>query len=299
MAAPAPACADALIAARIARCVLATLDPNPQVSGRGLRKLRAAGIEVSVGTLESRARALNNAFACSITQHRPFVTLKAALSVDGKLAPPPAQRTATQPFWLTGPQARAEVQLLRHASDAVLTGIGTLLADDPLLTDRSGLPRRRRLQRIVLDTHLRIPIDSKLVQTAAEDVWLFCTQDAPANKRRALELCGIRITQLPAPLPLSLQDLLNHLHAAKLLSLLLETGSTLNGAFLREQIVDRLVLFYAETELGPNALPFAHNGPASFALEQSLLRVHKRSVGPDIEVSGLLHDPWQSLPPLD
>ena len=292
-------CADALIAAGIARCVVATADPNPQVSGRGLQKLRAAGIEVAVGILQPRARTLNNAFACSITQHRPLVTLKAALSVDGKLAPPPDQRTATQPFWLTGPQARAEVQLLRHASDAVLVGIGTVLADDPLLTDRSGLPRRRPLQRIVLDTHLRIPLESKLVQTAAEDLWLFCGRDAPAERLGALEARRVRITQLPAPPPLSLRELLSHLHAAKILSLLLETGSTLNGAFLGQQLVDCLVLFYAETELGPDALPFAYGGPTSFALEQNLLRVQKRSVGADVEVSGLLRDPWQSLPPLD
>ena len=292
-------CADALISAGIARCVVATADPNPQVSGRGLQKLRAAGIVVTLGTLESRARTLNNAFACSITQHRPFVTLKAALSVDGKLAPPSAQRTATQPFWLTGPEARAEVQRLRHAADAVLVGIGTALADNPLLTDRSGLPRRRPLQRIVLDTHLRIPIDSRLLTTAAGYLWLFCgeDQDASAGKLRALEARGVRITQLHAPL--SLREVLNHLHQARLLSVLLETGSILNGAFLREQLVDRLLLFYAETELGQHALPFAHDGPTPFALEQSLTRVQKRTVGADVEVSGLLRDPWQSLPPLN
>ena len=292
-------CADALIAAGMTRCVVATADPNPQVSGRGLQKLRAAGIEVTVGTLESRARTLNNAFACSITRSRPFVTLKAALSVDGKLAPPPAQRTASEPFWLTGPEARAEVQRLRHAADAVLVGIGTVLADDPLLTDRSGLPRRRPVQRIVLDTHLRIPIESKLVQTAAGDLWLFCgeDQDASAGKLRALEARGIRITQLPTPL--GLREVLNHLHQAKLLSVLLETGSTLNGTFLREQLVDQLILFYAETELGQDALSFAHGGPTPFALEQSLTRVEKRTIGADVEVSGLLRDPWQSLPPLN
>ncbi len=291
-------CADALIAASIARCIVATADPNPQVSGRGLRKLRAAGIEVAVGTLEQRARALNNAFACSITEHRPSVTLKAALSVDGKLAPPPSQRNAAEPFWLTGPEARAEVQRLRHASDAVLVGIGTVVADDPLLTDRSGLPRRRPLQRIVLDTHLRTPIESKLVQTAAEDLWLFCGQQASIDRLRALEARGARITQLPTALPLGLRAILSHLHEAKLLSLLLETGSILNGAFLREQLVDQIVLFYAETELGHDALPFACGGPTPFAFEQSLLRVQKRNVGADVEVSGLLQDPWRSLPPL-
>src|SRR6267378_221206 len=132
-------CANALIDAGIARCVIATQDPNPLVSGQGIEKLRAANIEVTLGVLEQPARDLNDAFAHFIQHRTPFVTLKAALSVDGKLAPPPALRYPNQPFWLTGPAARYQVQLLRHASDAILTGIGTVLADDPQLTDRSGM----------------------------------------------------------------------------------------------------------------------------------------------------------------
>src|SRR6201996_2933730 len=168
-------CADALIAAGISRCVVATQDPNPQVSGRGLAKLRAAGIEVTVGLLQERARDLNEAFAHFIQHRTPFVTLKAALSVDGKLAPQPAARIPNQPHWLTGPAARHEVQLLRHAADAVLTGIGTVLADDPQLTDRSGLlgpnnlPRRRPLLRVILDSQLRIPLSSQMVRSASDD----------------------------------------------------------------------------------------------------------------------------------
>src|SRR5437867_12845053 len=119
-------CADALIAAGITRCVIATRDPNPVVSGQGIQKLRAANIEVTLGVLEQPARDLNDAFAHFIQHRTPFVTLKAALSVDGKLAPPPASRYPNQPFWLTGPAARYHVQLLRHASDAVLTGTATV-----------------------------------------------------------------------------------------------------------------------------------------------------------------------------
>src|SRR5258708_6607786 len=178
-------CANALIDAGVARCVIATQDPNPLVSGQGIQKLRDANIEVILGVLEQPARDLNDAFAHFIQHRTPFVTLKAALSVDGKLAPPPASRYPSQPFWLTGPAARHQVQLLRHASDAVLTAIGTVLADDPQLTDRSGmldpsrsgmqdparsgmqdpahpnaLPRRRPLLRAALDTHLRTPLTS-------------------------------------------------------------------------------------------------------------------------------------------
>lgn len=295
-------CADALIAAGIARCVVATVDPNPAVSGRGIRRLQAAGIAVTLGVLEARARTLNNAFALSITQNRPFVTLKAALSVDGRLAPAPASRSGRpQPHWLTGPESRAEVQRLRHASDAILTGIGTVLADDPLLSDRSGLPRRRPLLRLVLDAQLRIPVASHLVQMAAQnreqDLWIFCGPAAPSENRAALEALGIRMTEVPfADLEggahLDLRGVLAQLAFAQVRSLLVEAGSRLNAAFLRDDLADRAILFYSETELGEGSIPFAADVCTPFALEQRFLGVSRRAFGPDVCVSGLLHDPW-------
>lgn len=291
-------CADALIAAGIARCVVATLDPNPQVSGRGAAKMREAGILVEVGLLEARARLLNNAFALSLTQARPFVTLKAALSVDGMLAPPPSHRTPAQPYWLTGPESRAEVQRLRHASDAILTGIGTVLADDPALNDRTGLPRRRPLLRVVLDTHLRIPLDSLLVQSAHDDLRIFCGPWELPAPVHALQQLGVRVTAVPAPGGrLDLKRILAHLHQEQVLSILLEGGSALNGAFLQEDLVDQAILFYADKELGPDAIPFALNRSGPSSLEQQFLSVRKRKFGPDLCVTGMLHDPWSSLPP--
>jgi diaminohydroxyphosphoribosylaminopyrimidine deaminase/5-amino-6-(5-phosphoribosylamino)uracil reductase len=294
-------CADALIAAGIARCVVATADPNPAVSGRGLAKLRAAGIEITLGPLEAEARALNNAFAFSIAHRRPLVTLKAALSVDGQLAPPPALRSETAPFFLTSPEARAEVQQLRHASDAILTGIGTVLADNPLLTDRTNLPRRRPLIRVLLDSALRIPLDANLLHPVAQDLWIFCAPEASPDRLQALTDAGALVTPVPYHARgLDLAAILAHLHHAKLLSVLLETGATLNGAFLRHQLVDRAILYYSEAELGPGAIPFARDFPSSialssFALEESLQQLEKRPVGPDVCVSGLLHDPWSNL----
>ncbi len=290
-----PPCADALIAAGITRVVVATADPNPQVAGRGIARLRAAGIEVTLGVCQAEARALNDAFAFSITHGRPFVTLKAALSADGMLAPAPHLRAAaTGPHWLTGPLARAEVQQLRHASDAILTGIGTVLADDPVLTDRTGLPRRHPLQRIVLDTHLRLPLSSNLVRTAAEDLLVLCSPDVPASARETFAKRDIPVLQadlhdLPAVLAL--------LERFRVNSLLLEAGSTLNAAFLRQDLVDRAILYYAPIELGPGSIPFARGGPTPFALEQQLLTVDKQSIGPDVRVTGLLHNPWADLPP--
>jgi diaminohydroxyphosphoribosylaminopyrimidine deaminase/5-amino-6-(5-phosphoribosylamino)uracil reductase len=292
-------CADALIAAGIARCVVTTQDPNPRVSGQGIAKLRAAGIEVTLGVLEQKARDLNDAFAHFIQQRTPFVTLKAALSVDGKLAPPPASRYPNQPHWLTGPAARHEVQLLRHASDAVLTGIGTVLADDPLLTDRSGvfgpnaLPRRRPLLRVILDTHLRIPLTSQLVRSAANDVLILCGRTAPSTRFTALEDHGVEVVTLPDHAGrLSLPAALAILAERNILSLLLECGSHLNGSFLRQNLVDKAVLLFAETELGDQAIPFAQGVASPYLFEQSLSRVTRANYGPDACITGYLHDPW-------
>jgi diaminohydroxyphosphoribosylaminopyrimidine deaminase/5-amino-6-(5-phosphoribosylamino)uracil reductase len=327
-------CADALIAASIARAVVATVDPNPLVSGQGIAKLQAAGIQVTLGVCEKEARTLNEAFAHFIQTRRPFVTLKAALSVDGYLAPQTAQRSPQQPHWLTGPAARAEVQRLRHSSDAILTGIGTVLADDPALTDRSGLlgphsePRRRPLLRIVLDSYLRIPLDSQLVRTAQNDLLILCAPDAPQTRMRQLRMAGAEVEVLPAPpaplieaatttafMPtigastqeprhpasvagrrLPLIAVLDLLGQRQCLSLLLESGSKLNGSFLAQQLVDRAVLFYAETELGAGSIPFAEDIASPFFLEQQLHTVTRRDFGPDACVSGLLHDPWPATP---
>jgi diaminohydroxyphosphoribosylaminopyrimidine deaminase/5-amino-6-(5-phosphoribosylamino)uracil reductase len=302
-----PPCANALIAAGITRCVIATKDPNPQVSGQGIGKLRAAGIEVTLGVLQQQARDLNDAFAHFIQHQTPFVTLKAALSIDGKLAPPPATRYPNQPFWLTGPAARHEVQLLRHASDAVLTGIGTALADDPQLTDRTALPRRRPLLRVILDTNLRIPLTSQLVRSAAiasgsrsalgsqSNLLILCGSLAPPAKAVALGALGVEVDQVPDHAGrLSLPGVLAALAERDILSLLLECGSHLNGAFLRQNLVDKAVLFYAETELGDKAIPFAQDIPSPYHFERFLHRITRTAYGRDACVTGYLHDPWPS-----
>lgn len=298
-------CADALIAARISRAVIATRDPNPQVSGEGIARLRAAGIEVTLGTLQQPARDLNDAFALFVQHHRPFVTLKAALSVDGYLAPAPQTRTPNQPHWLTGPAARAEVQRLRHASDAILTGIGTVLADDPALTDRSGIlgpdgqARRRPLLRVVLDTHLRIPLNSQLVRTAnsaggdASDLLILTAPSASPEKIEALRKAGAEVQTIPEQDGhLSLAAALQVLSERSILSLLLESGTHLNGAFLHQNLVDKAVLFYSETELGPQSLPFAEGVASPYLFQQSLHRITRDLFGTDACITGYLHDPW-------
>ena len=291
-------CADALVAAGIKRCVIATQDPNPLVSGNGIAKLRTAEIEVTLGVLEQEARDLNEAFAHFIQTRTPLVTLKAALSVDGKLAPPPALRVPNQPHWLTSHAARTEVHRLRHASDAILTGIGTVLADDPALTDRSEVlgiprPRRRPLLRVVLDTHLRIPLNSQLVSSAREDLLIFCGTHASAEKLAALEDLGAEVEPVVSHSGrLSLPAVLEAIADRAVLSLLLECGSHLNGSFLTQRLVDKAVLFYSETELGDAAIPFATGVPSPFLFEQSLRRTTRTTFGSDSCLTGYLTNPW-------
>ena len=300
-------CSDALIAAGIARCVVATVDPNPLVSGQGLAKLRAASIEVTLldptHPLAQQARRLNDAFAFSIQHHRPFVTLKAALSVDGKLAPPPSTRTTTAPHWVTGTAARADAQHLRHASDALLTGTGTVLADNPSLTDRTHLPRRRPLLRIILDTALRTPLHSALVTTASSDLLILCSDNlanAPTTRESALRVRNAEVLRLPSTNGrLDLQAALHALAERNILSVLIEAGPSLNGSLLRANLVDKLVLYYAESELGLNALPFASDFDSPYALQQRLTQTTRVPFpsdllpnAEDVRITGYLHDPW-------
>ena len=303
-------CSDALIAAGITRCVVATVDPNPLVSGQGLAKLRAANVEVALADPQSdlaqQARRLNDAFAHFIQHHRPFITLKAALSVDGKLAPPPATRTTTAPHWLTGTAARADAQLLRHASDAILTGIGTVLADNPSLTDRTGLPRRRPLLRVVLDSALRTPLASALVTSAAHDLLILCSADAAtasSDRERALRSRNAEVLRIPTIRGhLDLNAALKILAHRNILSLLIEAGSALNGSLLRANFVDRLVLYYAERELGLDAIPFAAGFDSPYALQQRLTQTTSAAFpsdltprAEDVRITGYLHDPWANI----
>ena len=179
------------IVAGIFRVVAAMEDPNPKTSGSGFGRLRAAGIEVESGVLESEAEKLNEAFAWWITTKKPFVTLKSALTLDGQLALPGARQSKKR-IWVTSEESRAEVQRMRHASDALLTGVGTILADDPLLSDRSGLARRRRLLRVILDSKLRLPIKSRIVQTADGDLLVFTAVSRKSPKSAQTAKCRCR-----------------------------------------------------------------------------------------------------------
>ncbi|HSC78701.1 MAG TPA: bifunctional diaminohydroxyphosphoribosylaminopyrimidine deaminase/5-amino-6-(5-phosphoribosylamino)uracil reductase RibD [Candidatus Acidoferrales bacterium] len=284
-----PPCVEAIIAAGIRRVVAAMPDPNPQVNGRGFERLRAAGIDVAVGAGEDEARRLNDSFAGWIRTGRPFVTLKSALSLDAKIAP----ASAAGHEWITSEESRAHVHHLRHGADALLTGIGTVLADDPLLTDRSGLPRRRPLVRVILDAGLRLPLDSQLVKTAQKDVLVFTGEDVWMGKRRELESRGVEIIELKeSGGRLSLIAVLKKLAERQITTVLLEAGSHLNTSALDSGLVDKLWLFYSPKLLGPDAVPFlSSTGHRTPVTGLSDIRFHR--FGPDFAIEGYLHDVYR------
>jgi len=248
-------CADALIASGIGKVVAASMDPNPVVSGEGFRKLREAGIPVEImPEFQEPAEKLNEPFFHFMRTGRPLVTLKSALTLDGKIAAP-----QDNTGWITSERARAHVQELRHASDAMLTGIGTVLADDPQLTDRSGRPRVRGLLRVVLDSTLRIPVESRLVRTAKDDVVIATTSAASPERRKALEARGVEVRVFDGPRGrVDVRDVISMLAERRCLSVMIEGGSKVNWAALESGAVDKVFLYYAPKILGGmESLPMA------------------------------------------
>ena len=291
-------CTDAILAAGIRRVVAAVQDPNPAVAGQGFEQLRAAGVEADDGVLEEDAQRLNEPFACWIRTKQPMVTLKSALTLDGQLALPQAgKRSGKQAgnrqssTWITSEESRAEVHRMRHSSDALLTGIGTVLADDPLLTDRSGLDRRRRMLRVVLDSKLRLPLGSRLVETADDDLLVFTLAPRGSARVKRLEQAGVEVLTLRAPAKwagrIPLRNVLQELGRRDILSVLLEAGSELNGAALAAGIVHKLVLFYAPKLAGETGVPFAR---AKKLALPPLAKVRLRQFGPDFAIEGYLRD---------
>jgi diaminohydroxyphosphoribosylaminopyrimidine deaminase/5-amino-6-(5-phosphoribosylamino)uracil reductase len=315
-------CADAITAAGIKRVVVAMRDPNPLVAGRGLAKLQAAGIDVNEGLYEPEARKLNEAFAKYIRYKTPLVTLKTAMTLDGKIAPPPCDTAAPSSVstmaasggWITSEVARAHVHEMRHASDAIMVGVGTIIADDPLLTDRTGLPRRRPLLRVILDSRLRLPLDSRVVRTANYDVIVFCCF-AEEHKRQELEAHGIMVEQVPMRQPLEdgtipfpsgaaasngrpdLDRVMARLGEREITSLIIEGGAMVNWAALSAEIVDKIFFYYAPKIIAgtasiPLALGTGYRRMSEAAYVRSLT-LHR--FGEDFAVEGYLRDPYADV----
>jgi len=281
-------CTQALIAAGLKRVVAATIDPNPNVAGHGLEALRAAGLDAIVGVCEAEARRLNEGFARWSQHKRPFVLMKVAMSLDGRIAPPPGVHVAHEPYWITSELSRAAVQPLRWQADAAMVGVDTVLADDPLLTDRSGLRRRRPLLRVVLDSALRMPLDSKMVKGAANDLVIFTVSKDQARVEE-LRKRGVRVEVLPAEAGrVPLGNVLDMLGAEGILTLITETGTRLNTALLAAGLVDRVHLFVSPQIMGSDAVPAFKSMPQFVRMAA----VEVERYGNDLGLGSLLRDPW-------
>jgi diaminohydroxyphosphoribosylaminopyrimidine deaminase / 5-amino-6-(5-phosphoribosylamino)uracil reductase len=283
-----PPCTATLISAGLKRVVAATIDPNPKVAGRGVEALHAAGIQTTIGVCEQEARRLNEGFARWIQHKRPFVLMKVAMTLDARIAPPAGHQQPHAPYWITSEAARAAVQPLRWAADATMVGVDTVLADDPRMTDRSGRHRRRPLLRIVLDSALRMPLDCHLVATAQNDVVVF-TVSRDETRANELRNRGVRVEVLPAEHGrVPLDAALLKLGEEGVLTLLTETGTRLNTAFLAEGLVDRLHLFISPQIMGSDAVPAFRGLPQFIHMNE----IEFERYGNDFGVSSLLRDPW-------
>lgn len=261
-------CTEAVIAAGISKVVAAMEDPNPQVRGNGFARLRSAGVEVVIDeSATAAAEQLNEAFIHYMRTGLPLVTVKAALTLDGKIAAPQDNFG-----WITSEIARRDVQLIRHFSDAILTGLGTVLEDNCLLTDRSGLPRSHPLLRVVLDSQLRIPLESKMITSAEGDVMVVGTSAAPLDRRKALEAKGVRVFIADgAAGRTDPRKVIELLAAERCLSLMVEAGSHVNWTMLDGQIADKVLFYYAPKILGGfKSLPVA-GGPGRMRRADAML----------------------------
>ena len=282
-----PPCTDALIAAGVTRVVAAMEDPNPQVAGQGLAALRAAGIDATAGLLAEAAGQLNAGFVMRMQQGRPWVRCKLAMSVDGRTA-----MASGESQWITGEAARADVHRLRGRSDAIMTGIGTVLADDPSLTVRlDGMDDNfSQPLRIILDSNLRTPPDAKLLDLPGET--LIVTGAVDADNEARLTRTGIRIVTLPMQDgQLDLQAVLQYLGTLQINEVHLEAGATLCGAMLQAGLLDELVIYMAPHLMGNAARGlFALPGMEQMAQRIKLSITDMRAVGDDWRITATVEN---------
>ncbi|WP_053376711.1 bifunctional diaminohydroxyphosphoribosylaminopyrimidine deaminase/5-amino-6-(5-phosphoribosylamino)uracil reductase RibD [Paenibacillus sp. FJAT-27812] len=277
-----PPCCERIIAAKAARVVVACGDPNPEVSGRGIARLREEGIDVTVGVLAERSELMNEKFNKFITTRQPFVTLKTASTLDGKIA----SRTGDS-RWVTGSAAREQVHTLRHQHEAIMVGIGTVLADDPLLNTRASVPAIDPV-RIIVDSKLRLPLDARVVTDRSIRTIVLTSGEASAEQRVALEAAGVEVVVCGADAKVDLSAAMKKLGELEIGSILLEGGGQLNGAMLEAGLIDKIVLYYAAKIIGGTDAPgtFTFAGFEKMADAIQLERVSVEMAGEDICVSG-------------
>ncbi len=276
-----PPCADALIAARVARVFVGMVDPNPIVCGEGVAKLRAAGIEVVVPLLEDSCRVLNESFIKHITTGRPFVTLKIAMTMDGKIA-----TLNKDSKWITGEKSRAYVHKLRSKLDAIMVGVGTVVKDDPFLTSR--IAGGRDPLRIIVDSTLRIPLHAQVLKNTSPARTVIATISDDKDKISRLEAAGAEILRCSNIHDrVDLNSLMLKLGQRGIQSLLLEGGAELAGEALRRGLVDKCLFFYAPKLVAGGGLgPFAGNGASMMADATKLNDLTVKKIGADFLIQG-------------
>ncbi len=286
-------CTEAVIEAGIARVVVAMEDPNPLVAGRGIERMKAAGIEVDVGVMEDEARELNEVFIKYITTGKPFVTAKAAVSLDGKIA----ARTGRSK-WITSPEARRHGHKLRDGHDAVMVGIGTVLADDPLLTTRLDRSGGRDPVRVILDSRARIPLNARVLNCHSRaSAIIAVTADAPRGKLKMLREKGAGVLVVNDGPQVDLVKLVKLLGDKEITSVLIEGGSAVHAAAFNAGLVDKVAWFIAPKVIGGREAPGPVGGTGvddpSAAVELGRLKVI--NLGPDLLVEGYVkHNLQQS-----
>ena len=284
-----PPCVEGILGAGVSRVVVSMADPDPRVNGQGIAALRAAGIEVAVGELAVEASRLNEAYVTFKREGRPFIIAKAALSLDGRLA-----TRHRQSQWITGEVARQRAHRLRGLSDVVMVGVGTVMSDDPRLTARHGRPRGPRL-RVVLDSHLRTPVDSKMLGTPGGHVLLFTTAAAPPGQRQQLESAGaeVQVVGADARGRVAWEPVLADLARRGMMSVLLEGGSDVLTSAFEADIIDKVFLIYAPLLIGGSAaLPlWGGDGIDSLDAAPRLCHIRRSRLGEDWAVEGYIHSP--------
>jgi len=278
-------CTEALLEAGIGRVFVGHLDPHVQVSGRGVARLRRAGVAVTVGVLEAECRVQHRGFLSVCERGRPFVTLKLAGSLDGRIA-----TASGESRWISGERARRAVHRLRERTDAIAVGSATALADDPALTARRGGRVVHEPVRVLVDSRLRVPPTARLLAGHAGRTWVLCGQDASARRRRALEAAGARVLAVPRRgRHLELARALRILAREGLTELLVEGGGGLAAALLREGLVDEIRWFVAPRLIGGDGRPaLGPLGGRALARLPRLREPRVRRLGEDVEISGLV-----------
>jgi diaminohydroxyphosphoribosylaminopyrimidine deaminase/5-amino-6-(5-phosphoribosylamino)uracil reductase len=277
-----PPCSEALIQAGVSRVIAAMEDPNPLVAGQGMQRLAQAGIEVASGLLTDQAEALNPGFVLRMREKRPFVRCKLAMSLDGRTA-----MASGESKWITGAAARHDVHHLRARSSAIMSGIGTVLADDPSLTVRNpddSLAGRQPL-RVVLDPHLSTPLDARFLQQPGKSLVVTATEEPELQAQ--LEQAGAEVIFLPhGPDAIDLQALMGVLAEREINEVLLETGAILSGAALRAGIIDELVIYMAPKLMGDGARGLFHTPGLESLADAVDLSIHDvRAVGDDWRIT--------------